>query len=400
MLVLAVPAPAQQAAPSGVAAEWERAVGLVQSGAPEQAIPILERLVTALPDAAPVRLELGLAYFLTRDDGKARHHITGALAGELGETERAGAERLLREIAARRRWSAGFSVSLVPQSNAGRRTSDAFITLPGLPFPFILNQTAESGTGLAFAGRFGFSPILGTPAEGRTLRGQFALALQGTVYEESSLNDITLRGEAGLVREQNGRAGGLPHSFGGGLVAAQRWVGGTRYTHEAGVWTTVSLQPADTLRLSGRFEAVERRAPGRPGLDARILRLTLGADRVLTPRLAVHGRGFITVTDARAAHEGGRLVGLTLGVRHLFDGGWLGSLEATVSRDRRDGMQPLFLVSRRDTDLRLAARLLNRQLQMAGFAPVLEIGHERRRSNVPIAAFRNSYVSVGLDRAF
>lgn len=383
--LLALPAPAR--ASSGVEAEWQRAVALVQSGAPEQAIPILERLVTARPDAAPVRLELGLAYFLTGDDGKARHHVRQALAGDLDARERRGGEAILRRIEARRTWSASFSAAIMPQSNAGRRTSDGTVMIGGLPF--VLNQTAESGVGLALNARLGWTPPLG---EG--VRGQFSLGLGGTIYEQSALNDYSLRAEAGAVREFGAR------DLGAGVLAARRWLGNARYTDELGVWASFGLRPSQTLRLGGRAELAERRAPGRPGLDARVLRLTLGAERVVSPRMAVHGRGFVTLTDARADHDSGRTAGVTLGMRHLFDGGWLGSLEATLSRELRDGPQPIFLITRRDTELRLAARVLNRQLQLNGFAPVLEVGHERRRSPLPLSAFSNTYVSIGVDRAF
>ena len=54
--------------PSAPDALWEHAVSLVQEGEPGAAIPILDRLVTAAPDAASIRLELGLAYFLEEDD--------------------------------------------------------------------------------------------------------------------------------------------------------------------------------------------------------------------------------------------------------------------------------------------------------------------------------------------
>ena len=384
-LLLAPPAPAQT--PTGLAADWQQAVSLVQSGAPDQAIPILERLVTARPDAASVRLELGLAYFLTGDDGKARHHIRQALAGDLDAGERRGGETILRRIDARRTWSASFGAAIIPQSNAGRRTSDGTVMIGGLPF--VLNQTAESGVGLSLNARVGWSPQL---AEG--VRGRFSLGIGGTIYEQSALNDYTLRAEAGAIRDFGQR------DLGAGVLAARRWVGDSRYTDEVGVWASIGLRPSQTLRLGGRAELAERRAPGRPGLDAQLFRLTLGAEQVLSPRMAVHGRAFLTVTDARADHESGRMAGITLGVRHLFDGGWLGSLEATVSRELRDGPQPIFLITRRDTELRLAARLLNRQVQVHGFAPVLEVGHERRRSPLPLSAFSNTYVSIGIDRAF
>lgn len=382
-LVATAPARAEPAAH----ALWDEAVALVQAGEAAQAIPLLERLVTALPDVGAVRLELGLAYFLTGVDDKARYHIARALTGELRETERAGAQELLARIEARRTWALSFGLALVPQTNTGRRTSAQTVTIGGLPF--VLNESPDPGIGVTLSGRFVWLPRLAPE-----LRGRLVVSLGGSVYERSALNDYTLRAEAGLLR-RHGRA-----DFGAGLAGAQRWVGDARYTHELGVYGSAALRPDETRQLSLRLDLAQRKAPSRPAMEATLARLSLGAEQGISPRLSVYGRGFATLTDAAVAHESGRLLGVTLGASYLFDGGWRTALEATASRDLRDGPAPLFGVTRRETELRLVGRLLNRQVQVRGYAPVLEIGHERRRSTLPIAEFTNNFVSVGLERSF
>lgn len=387
LLLGAALAPAAMAQSGDTRALWEQAVGLVQAGEPERAIPILERLVTAMPDAAPVRLELGLAYFLTGTDDKARFHISRALAGTLSENEEAGARAMLARIEARRPWSFAVGFALVPQTNVGRRTSTQTVTIGGLPF--VLNDTSSAGVGASVSARFAYLPRLGPD-----LRGRFLLSLGGSVYPESLLNDYTLRAEAGLLRRFGNREVGL------GLTAAQRWLAERRYTHEAGIYGSLALRPDPGRQVALRLDLVDRRSTRRPGLEGRVMRLSLGAEQVLSPRLAVHGRAFATLTDVAAPQESGRLAGVTLGSSYQFDGGWRTALEVTASRDLRDGPNPLFAVTRRDTELRVVARLLNREVQLRGYAPVLELGHERRRSSLPIASFTNTYLSVGLDRAF
>lgn len=401
-LVLALPAQAQAQAQgpqdrpvapaaegrANVASAWEAAVAHVQAGEPRAAIPLLERLVTLLPDEASIRLELGLAYALIEDDEKARFHITRALSGDLGARERAGAERLLAGLEGRRRWSAAFGFAFVPQSNAGRRTSTQEVMIGGLPFR--LNQTAASGTGLQLSARVSWTPRLADDLWGRAAFSAF-----GTVYDNNSLNDYTARAELGLERRYDrGRALGL------GLLAARRWVGDARYTDDVGAYATASGRVGAGTRLSLRTEILTRSAPGRPGLEGQLYRLTLAGEHVVTPRVAVFGRAFATLTDVQSDRESGRQGGVTLGASYQFDGGWRGTLEGTVSRDHRDGAEAFFPVTRRDTELRLAARVMNRRLQLAGYAPVLEVGHERRRSRSPLHAFENTYVSVGLDRQF
>ena len=376
------------AAPSTPAEMWRHAVSLVQAGEPGTAIPILDRLVTAAPDAASIRLELGLAYFLEEDDRRARYHIRRALAGDLSAAETRGAEGLLQRIEDRRSWTARFGLALVPQTNAGRRTEEETVHIGGLPFR--LSETAEPGIGIAPSLSFGYRPQLRD-----NLRGRAVVSFSGTLYRQSALNDYSLRGELGLTRH-----GDAVREVGAGVMATQRWVGNRRYWHEAGLYVTATVRPSTSTRLVLRGERLERRARDRPGLDGSVTNFSLGAEHVLTPRLALFARVHGRRTRVAADHQSGLALGAGAGITHLLDGGWRTTLRADVTRDRRDGPTPLFGTVRRDIDLRVSAQLLNRRLHWRGFAPAVELVHERRRSTISIESYTNTYLSLGVEREF
>lgn len=169
---------------------WRQATALVQGGDAQAAIPILDRLMTLAPDEASIRLELGLAHFLSNDDRRASYHIRQALAGDLSEAEVRGAQALLQQIQARRTWSATFGLSIIPQTNAGRHTTEETVIIGGLPFR--LNQTASPGVGLAPITRFTYEPRLS-----ENLWGYASLGFSGALYRSSELNDYSLRGDVG-----------------------------------------------------------------------------------------------------------------------------------------------------------------------------------------------------------
>ena len=83
-----------------------------------------------------------------------------------------------------------------------------------------------------------------------------------------------------------------------------------------------------------------------------------------------------------------------------FEGGLTVSLDAMYLRHVRAAADPGFGVIRRDRRTSLTARIMHRTVSLSGFAPVLELGLDRQRSSLPLNAFRNARVSVGLTRQF
>lgn len=366
---------------------WRDGVAQVRAGELRAGIAALERAVTAAPGAAGPRLDLGLAYFLHRDDVRARYHLEAAMAGALSPRDRTVAQTALARIEARRVWQGSARLAFVPQTNAGRRSADREVIIAGLPFR--LDQTAAPATGLAFG-----LQLLGAPVLRPGLRGQVLLGLHGTVHRSRTLNDYTLRAEAVLLRDRG------PLRWGAGVQAAHRWIGDRGYSREGGVYTTFTRQPDARRRHDLRLDLLRRKVPGLPARDAWIGRLALGTVHALSPRLVLSARAHATRTQARRDFESGWTWGAGAGAVHLFEGGWRAGVDLRWSRERRDGPAPVFGLRRVETETALRLHLLNRSVQWRGFAPVLALELERRRSSIGLFSYTNRSLSLGVSRTF
>jgi hypothetical protein len=71
-----------------------------------------------------------------------------------------------------------------------------------------------------------------------------------------------------------------------------------------------------------------------------------------------------------------------------------------VQTDDRRGVEPVFGVTRKDRKTSLDLTIYHRDFRVGIFAPTLVIGVENNRSNVPLAAYKNRYISLGLTREF
>ena len=68
--------------------------------------------------------------------------------------------------------------------------------------------------------------------------------------------------------------------------------------------------------------------------------------------------------------------------------------------DERTGVNPVFGVARKDKKTVLDLRIYHRDFRVGQFAPQIQFGIERNRSNIPLADYTNRYFSLGLTRKF
>lgn len=130
------------------------------------------------------------------------------------------------------------------------------------------------------------------------------------------------------------------------------------------------------------------------------MRASAGGTYLLRPQTRLTGRIFHTRVRARAEPESGQIYGLGLSAAHSFDTGWQAQINIAYSQERRDGPNPVFDLRRRDLSSRISLLLTNRNVQYRGFSPVLELGSERRQSNIEIFEFRNNFLGLNLTRGF
>ncbi|MFN4100000.1 MAG: surface lipoprotein assembly modifier [Pararhodobacter sp.] len=377
----------QQRHAAGVAA-WRQALEHMRANEPRAALSLLERLVTLAPGDYRIRLELARAYFLIEDDEKARFHFDQASGADLRPEERLAVARYQDRIEARRRWEANFSFAMVPESNPGRRTSAETVAIGGLDW--VLDEQADSATGLETSGRLTYLPRLS-----RDVSGRISTYFSGRFFENSALNDITLGTEIGLLaRADRGRV------FGGGLSASRRWLGSSGFSQAVGLYGTAETRVGPRVRLGLRADLDRVTHDYLPGRDGHRARLRLSFSRAMSPQLMLRGSAQVRRTRAQDASASGLELGVSAGATYAFAGGLVTSVDVDWLRDRRDGVSPVFDVTREDRQTSLALGILHRSLEFGGFAPRLSVHLERRRSSIELFSYDNARVSLGVTRSF
>ena len=87
-------------------------------------------------------------------------------------------------------------------------------------------------------------------------------------------------------------------------------------------------------------------------------------------------------------------------VSHAFRGGLSISSSVSAQVQRHAGLEPLFMKTRRDRQVRIGVKFLHRALQYQGFAPYTGYSFEWNRSNIPINTYRNHGAVFGISKTF
>lgn len=377
---------------------WIVALARLRQGQVAAAIPLLERLAALHPDVTRLRLELARAYFLTGRDGAARRSFESARAGGLNPDEDMAVTGYLTRIEARRQRESYLTFALQPESNAVRRTAAEIIDIGGLPF--VLGPGARARPDTALRVQFGHLEL---PRLGPGFRGRFGIQGDARLFQDSRLNDVTLRFEAGLEKLV---ARETPVSF--GLLADLRHLGDRPYSLGVGGYlayaTTLgqarAVGGAGLGRFQARIEVMDLRHDTLPFSDGRRSSLTLGYRHALSSSLVLTMDAALSRMDARARSESGTTRGIGLGFDKAFEGGLGLSGRLGVSEMDRDAPSGLFAVARRDRLNSLSLNLTHRGWDLGGFAPVIGLSAEHRRSTIALYDYRNYGLSLGLTRRF
>ena len=375
----------EQARPSNAEERIERLFLLgrieMRLAMPERAAQRFEAILALQPHLTRVRLELARAYYLTGRDDEARQHFGASLADRLPSPVEDAVEGFLRQIDARRRWSASLSASLLPET---RRPDREEVPIGSIPFKLDEDARASSGLGASVAAGVSFSPTLGDG-----LRGVLAASAAARVYERSAWNDVAASADLGLARLLD--AG----SVAGGLRLGRQWTGGDGRLRSLGPWTRLRLRFSEATRLDIALSAGYRRHDARYRDGWRIAaapRLVHAIDG----RTSLEAAPVLEIVTAKADHHGSRLIGLGVTVSRTF--GSLSIAFSPAAHVRRHGARdPLFGTRRVDRNLRIEVRVRHGR---HGLAPYLGYAYERNRSTVPIHQYRRHGVIAGLERAF
>jgi len=100
----------------------------------DEAIAAFHSMLVTRPELIRVRLELGRAFFLKREDSLARRHFEQVLAGKPPAPVALNVSRFLSIMRARKRWSIRVGMALAPDSNIGAASDERTVYILGLRF--------------------------------------------------------------------------------------------------------------------------------------------------------------------------------------------------------------------------------------------------------------------------
>ena len=383
----------EQARPAGDEDRLERHLLLgqiyLEQEMPGRAAEHYEAALAIRPDLTEIRLALARAHFLAGQDGRARHHFELSLGAGLPAPAVKAVESYLNAIEARKRWSGYFSVALLPESNAARRTDISEVDIGGIRFQLNDDARSASGTGLQLSFGGAYAPVLGD-----RLRGHLGLSTVARIHEDSALNDIAVTGKAGLTRlHETG-------SISGGLQAGRRWIGAEGFQRSTGLWGRVNHRNSERVRTSLRTELDFRRHDQTPERD--------GWRASLTPsvRVALDGQTLLEVSpgfeliNAEAEHHASRAINLSAGIVRTFGKSLTASFSSSLQWRKYQGRDPLFDRTRKDRTFQLGGRLFQGSWRVQGFAPYLGYSYEKNTSNIELHDYSNHGVTAGLSREF
>ena len=362
----------------------------LEEGRPREAVEGFESILSEHPELLRVRLELARAYYLIGDDEKSRHHFSYVLGAEgLPRGVENNVEAFLNRIQGRKRWSADFSLAVLPQSNVNQGTEERIVYLG--PLPLRLNEDARrsSGVGLQASGGLGWQPVLGGDWRGR-------LALSGRVqrYRDSRLNDVIVGSDVGALRLFDGG------HVGGGLRVQRRWRDSEGYLWRRGVWGAWQRQFLRRNRLEVNVEVAHLDHDERNHSNGWVVRVAPDVERGLSARSRMRLGVSWQLTEASVGYESSHQLGASGGLTYGFAGGLVASVDVGLTRQRYHGDHPLFAVARKEVYGFAGVRWLHRELRWQGFAPYVEYRYERNNSNVDFFDYDNHVGNVGVTRRF
>ncbi|WP_172975954.1 surface lipoprotein assembly modifier [Sulfitobacter sp. THAF37] len=368
---------------------WLTAVGFVQAGEPGRALPLIERLVSARPRNKKYRFELALALFRLGRDGRAKFHLEQLRGADLTPQERQVINRMIGAIDARRVWSGYFGLNIRPESNGTKQTEDRVLVIGGLPLT--LDETAIGKatvstivtTGLTFA-----------PEIGEGMKARLSLDAYLKHNSEVALRDYILTGRTGLSYTTPQQ-----RYWDGGLLLGTRRAADRPYSETVGLYLNHARRVgnAGTLRLGGEVSRTFRRR-GLADIDRMFL--SVGYTHAVGGNAQLSFTGFVERNDSAQLTTDGLRRGLNLSGLYAFDGGLMTSLTLRGEMDDRTGVSRLFGAARSDRKLAADLRVYHRDFRIGSFAPEIQFGIERNRSNIPLADYTNRYLSIGLTRKF
>lgn len=367
---------------------WAQGVANMKLGQPKAALPVLERLVAAAPRAPEFRLELAAALGQLGQTERALYHIeiarSAGLPAEMDQRVAAYAQTLEKP----KILNGHFSIAIVPESNAVKRTRATDIALFGLPFRINPEARAKAATGVAIG-----AGVVASPQIAPGWQAQVGLALTFRLFDGKATDDHSGRLFAGVT------AGYLETGQTRAQVfTTRRILDSALYSRSNGVSLAHLRRVTPSTRIDGGVTVEDLKY--RNGSGVRRNFISAGVTHLVHPQLELSFG--VRMEDRRSdtATLAGQLVSARMGGQYRFKGGVQIGLSLDYERNRFDGISPLFQVKRQDRKRLARLELSKSQWNWKGFSPVLKITAERQSSTIVINEFRNFGAAFEVTRRF
>lgn len=356
---------------------------------PENAVQRFETILERRPDLTRVQLELAAAYYASGIDAKAKRHFKSTLSEKLPFSVEAAVVEFLRQIDARKPWSASFAFSLLPESNPSRRSGLKVVSVGGLPFELDEDSMPSSGVGALLSGGASYSPKISADRHG-------LLAISGAakIYERSEWNDVNVAADLGLSQfTERG-------SMSAGFRFGWQWIGGERFRQSLGIWTQIRRRISDSAEFELPISLEYRKYDIQPLRNGPQISFGPRFSFAIDDRTLIGIEPQVELVDAKSAHHKKDVVGIGLEFHKTFENGFSISLNPSFHRKRHAAKDPLFGVKRLDKQFIFSIGFSHRTNQHKGFVPAVSYVYERNQSNIPVNEYRNHALNFNISRKF
>jgi len=341
------------------------------------------------PEAARVRLELARVLTAMGDEGGARAQLRQAQATGLPPEVALVVDRFQAALRSNKTFGGTFEAAVAPDSNINRATDAK--TLDTVIAPLTLSEDARQQSGIG-------AHLSGQVYARLRLSSQVALVPRlsgdGTFYKRGEFNDLSGSALLGLEWQANAKdrvmpSAGVTWRTYGGHPYARTFSTDLRWTHVLGrrAQLDTSFSFGTTSYLKNALQ------------DGQLYNLGLTLERALSARsgiaVSLSGNRQTARDRGYATASGGlTLIGWRdMGKTTIF-------LNTTARRLEADAQIFPFTDRRKEWFLRAGLGATFRQIEIAGFSPVVRVAYERNFSTVGIYDYHRVNVDFGITRAF
>ena len=370
---------------------------LLNTGSPREAARIFSDILARDPDLVRVRLELARAYFNSGQWNRARAEFLSVLSGDIPEPVRANILVFIRAIDARRGFEWDADASVVNLGDTRSYESDTLLLdIGGGPLPFTLDRDPETSQGLRFSSSASLRrnlPGLSRPRL-RTL-GFARIIASGDEGPGTRFDDLTLTGEVGarFIWPQS--------TLTVSTQAARNFPEGSAEEDRVGLRATFRRRydTGTTLAVSSSWQDINHRHNDRR--DGQAVTLGLTATRPVSPRSSLGVQ--LAFEDKDVAFELDDFQRFRLTAFGSFDVGRGITLRPSVFVERKlfERTGSVYVESLDETGTGVALSVESSRIILAnGFTPYATFTHRRVKSGTSAFSWRDTNLSVGVERRF